>query len=189
MKIQLLLLAGLLSNLMLNAQNDTILDMFRTTYVGTKAKNEIRLQNNIESLKSIAVNDGLNKYHLKKGSYGVADSIWIETNDQKLIKSVGFLYDYDTAYVHELTKYQRVMNNPGKQYIYYSLEKKISVTKWENKSTRFELVEVTDKGKHQTYSVIFDNELNFKDLLSSIDLSKNDDSIELLRLLGLIGGQ
>lgn len=172
-----------------NSQNDTILKLFRTTHVGKGRK--VNLQANIETIKDIAIKDQNNQYHLKKGSFGIADSINIEVNDSKKIIGISFLYNYDTAlvhetaYIHELKKYQSLINSTGKEFIYNSKEKTIRVNKWEDKATRFELIEIIENGKRTTYSVIFDNELYMKKLANSVDLSNNDISFELVKRMGL----
>jgi hypothetical protein len=171
------------------SQNDTILKLFRTTYVGKDRK--VSLQANIETVKDVVVKDADNNYHLKKGSFGIADSIGLEVNNLKQIIGITFLYNYDTAivhetqYVHELKKYQKLIESSGKEYKYSTNTKSITITKWEDKVTRFELIEIVDKGKRTTYSVIFDNELYYKKLKGSINLNKYDSSIELLKILGL----
>lgn len=171
------------------SQNDTILRLFRTTHIGKDRK--VSLQANIETIKDIAVKDAGNNYHLKRGSFGIADSIWIEVNNLKQIIGIAFLYNYDTAivhetqYVHELKKYQKLIESPGKEYKYSTNTKSITITKWEDKATRFELIEIVEQGKRTTYSVIFDNELYFKKMKGSINLSQYDNSIELLKIIGV----
>lgn len=179
----------LLNSIWCTAQNDTILKLFRTTHVGKDGK--VSLQANIETIKDIAVKDAGNNYHLRRGSFGIADSIWIEVNNLKQIIGVAFLYNYDTAivhetqYVHELKKYQKLIESLGKEYKYSTNTKSITITKWEDKSTRFELIEIVEQGKRTTYSVIFDNELYFKKMKGSINLNKHDNSIELLKIIGV----
>lgn len=172
------------------SQNDTVVKLFRTTTLS--GKNKITLTDKIDRLKSIAVKDNQHFYHLKKGSYGVADSIWLEVNDAKQIIGLYFGYQYepefsnDTAYVHELHKYQKIMNSMGKEYSEAANGRTIRITKWEEHSTRFELVEITDNGKKKVYSVIFDNALYFRKVKSKVDLKSNNTSIELLKWKGSI---
>ncbi len=165
-------------------QNDTILKLFKTTQLG---KTKVSLRQNIEELKEISVKDPNNFYHFKKDSYGVADSIWVEVNKSKQIIAIYFSYDYapeysnDTAYIHELHKYQKIISPNGKEFVYTSQTVSYKITKWEYKTVRFELIEVNKAGKKRTYSVIFDNELYFQKL-NGYKGNKSETSIELLRL-------
>lgn len=169
------------------AQNDTILKLFRTTYVGKERK--ISLQSNIETIKDIAVKEGNNSYILKKGTYGIADSIGLKVNNLKQVMAVSFVYNYDTSivhetmYVHELKKYQKLINSTGSEFQYNNAGKSVKITKWYDSKTTFELIEIIDNGKLKVYSVIFDNELNYKKY-KGIDFKKNTTSLELLNLLG-----
>ncbi len=182
------LLFFLFSNVMLS-QNDTILKLFRTTFLG---KQKISLQSNISTLTGFAIKSNSSNYYLKKGSFGIADSIGLEINNAQQIISILFVYNYapdysnDTAYIHELRKYQELINSKGREYKYFSKSRSIKVTKWEDKATIFELVEVITNGKIEIYSVIFDSELYFKKLKNCVDLKKSENSIELLKRLGLI---
>jgi hypothetical protein len=179
-----------LSHSLLISQNDTILKLFRTTYIENKQK--ITMLESIETLKNVTLKNGNNHYSLKKGTYLVADSISIELNNLEQIISISFFYDYapdysnDTAYIHELHKYQKTINSKGREYQYISKSKSIKVTKWEDNATIFELVEVIINNKKQVYSVIFDKNFYYKKVKSCIDLNKNENSIELLNRLGLI---
>lgn len=190
MKNILLIISILLSSKISTSQTDTVVKLFRTTHLS--GKNKIVMAANIESLKNITIKDNDNFYHLKKDSYSVADSIWLEVNDAKKIIGIYFGYQYepefsnDTAYIHELHKYQKVMNSPGKEYVETANGRTIRITKWEEPTTRFELVELTDNGKKKVYSVIFDNSLYFKKVKSKIDLKKNNTCIELLKWKGSI---
>ncbi len=172
------------------SQTDTVVKLFRTTNLS--GKNKITMAANIESLKDITIKDKGNFYHLKKDSYGVADSIWMEVNEGKQIIGLYFAYQYepefsnDTAYIHELHKYQKIMNSKGKEYVETANGKAIRITKWEEPNTRFELVELTQNGKKKVYSVIIDNALYFKKIKSKADLKKNNTSIELLKWRGTV---
>ncbi len=110
---------------------------------------------------------------------------------QRII-SILFVYEYapdysnDTAYIHELRKYQKLINSKGREYQYISKNKSIKVTKWEDKETIFELIETRINNKTQAYSVIFDKELYYQKVKACIDLNRNENSIELLKRLGLI---
>lgn len=169
------------------SQNDTILKLFRTTYVGKDRK--ISLQSNIEAVKDIAVKGGNNSYILKKGTYGIADSIGIKVNNLKQVMAISFVYNYDTAivhetmYIHELKKYQKLINSLGTEFQYTTANKSIKIAKWYDTKTTFELIEIIDNGKLKVYSVIFDNELYYKKY-KGVDLKSNGNSLELLTLLG-----
>lgn len=189
MKKTILLICILLNQFIVISQNDTILQLFRTTYLG---KQKITLQANIATIKDMVVRSDNNHYYLKKGTFGIADSMGIEVNSAQQIISILFTYEYapdysnDTAYIHELHKYQQLINSKGREYQYISKSKSIKVTRWEDKGTIFELIETRINNKTQAYSVIFDKELYYKKLKSCIDLNKSENSIEILKRLGLI---
>lgn len=190
MKIKFALVFFMLSSCsFLFSQNDTILKLFRSTLLG---KQKITLQSNVSTIKGYAIKSDNNHYFLKKGTYGIADSIGIEVNSVQQIISILFTYEYapeysnDTAYIHELHKYQKLINSKGREYQYTSKNISIKVTKWEDKGTIFELIETRIDNKTQAYSVIFDKELYYKKVKSCIDLNKSENSIELLKRIGLI---
>lgn len=171
-------------SLLIKSQSDTLLKIFRTAQI--KNNKKLSLQANIDPLKDVTIKSDGEHYYLKKDSYNIVDSIGIEVNAAKQIIALSFLYGYDTAYVHELRKYQKLMNSKGQEYLYYSKNKSIKVTKWEDQATIFELTEVIIDGKRQVYSVLFDSELYMKKFKERMDLRKNENSIELLKRLGLI---
>ena len=153
----------LLSSGKINSQNDSILKNYRVINL---SKNKIALTGNIDSIKNIVVKDGKNNYHLKKEVFDVADSIGLEVNDQKQIISITFRYDYepefsnDTAYIHELHKFQKFIGSLGKEYKQTFKNKSVKVNKWEDKKTTFELVEVVKNGRKQkVYSTLYDIKL------------------------------
>jgi len=177
----LIVIAILLICKISTAQNDTILKLFRSTTIQNKQK--ITLQSNIETLKNVTDKKDDAHYYLKKGTYVKADSIVIEVNKSKQIMAIKFRYEVnDTPYIDEIPFFQKTLNSKGTEFKYTSKNKSISVTKWEDSTTIFELAEVIIDGKKQTYSVIFDRELYF---MKYVGLNKNENSIELLRFLGV----
>lgn len=175
--------------MVLFSQNDTMLKYFRTTML--QGKQTISMQESVLKLKDVTVKVDNHNYYLKKGVFGVADSVAIEVNNEQKIIALSFFYDYapdysnDTAYIHELRKYYKIMNSKGKEFHYTVKDKSINVTKWENKNTIFELVELTINGRVRVYSTVFDSELYYKKIKGCIDVKKNENSIELLKRLGL----
>lgn len=165
------------------AQNDTLLRIFRTVHLQNGRK--LPVQSTIDKYSDIVVKVNKNNYYVKKSAYEIADSMGIEVNNEQKIMAVSFLYNYDTAYVHEQHKYQKMIS-PGKEFIYNSNGRNIRVTKWYDTKTTFELIEIIENGKKQIYSVIFDNELYYKKYNHCIDLRKHENSIEFLRLLGVL---
>lgn len=169
-------------------QNDTVLKLFRSVGIGDNRK--LVMQSNISTLADITRDLGNNYYTLKKGTFGVADSMALEVNKEKKIIGIIACYDYapefsnDTAYIHEQRKYRKIISQ-GLEFQYSSLDKSIRVTKWAYKTTTFELIEVVTNGKKEIYSVIFDVELNYQKYKNVIDLKKNNVSLELLKRTGL----
>ena len=188
MRFNLILFTILLFNYFVsNSQNDTILKLFRTVSLG---KNKIYLQSDISKLSDITRQLNKDYYSLKKGSFGVADSMALEVNNNKQIIAIIAAYDYapefsnDTAYIHEQRKYQKIIST-GKEYQFISQQKSIRVRRWHDSKTIFELVEIRENNKTMSYSVIFDKELYYKKYKGCFDLNKIDNSIELLKILGL----
>lgn len=169
------------------SQNDTILKYFRVTNL---AQGKIVLQSNIETVKDIAIKHDPEHYSLKKDSYGVADSIGIEVNKSNLIVSITFRYDYtpefsnDTAYIHELHKFQKIIGSKGKEFRATSKGKSVTVNKWEDDKTIFELVEVIVNGKKQkVYSTLFDIQLIEANSEIKSERQKKDGAITIIREL------
>ncbi len=184
MRKSLLIIIGLLPALTF-AQNDTLVKLFRKVQFHKK---DIVLADNIQKFKDIVVKDNSSNYHLKKGSFGVADSISLEVNSADQIVAFRFFYNYepefsnDTAYIHELRKYQKIINAKGREYTYSSAQIAYKVTKWEEKQTAFELIEVTSNGKKKTYSVIFDK-APYNKRLNCSDAKGSETSLEILAIL------
>jgi len=165
------------------AQNDTLLRIFRTVHLHNSRK--MPIQSTIDKYSDIVVKVNKNNYYVKKSAYEIADSMGVEVNNEQKIIAVLFSYNYDTAYVHEQHKYQKMIS-PGKEFSYNSNARNIRVTKWYDTNTTFELIEIIENGKKQIYSVIFDNELYYKKYSSCIDLKRHENSIELIKLLGVL---
>lgn len=167
---------------------DELLKMFHTVYLG-KDKS-IQLQKDISSLDGITNKISSNFYSIKKGSFGVADSMAVEVNSDNKIIAITAAYEYepefsnDTAYIHELHKYQKLLCKKGKEYEGKNTGASFKVTKWEAGNIIFDLVEVNKGGKKKCYSVIFDRDLYFKKLKPIIDLNGKDISIELYNRIG-----
>jgi hypothetical protein len=169
-------------------QNDTVLKLFRS--VGISNDRKLILQSNIDKLADITRKVGNNYYSLKKGTFGVADSMALEVNKEKKIIGIIAVYDYapeysnDTAYIHEQRKFRKIIAQ-GIEFHYTSKDVTARVTKWAYKTTTFELIEIIINGKKEIYSVIFDVELNYQKYKNVIDIKKNNVSLELLKRTGL----
>lgn len=182
-----ILLVGFFSCIVtFSAQNDTMLKYFRVTNIN---KNKIALAGNIDSLKSILIKDGNNNYHLKKGSFTNSDSIGIEVNNEGKIVSITFQYDYapefsnDTAYIHELRKYQKIIGK-GSEFKHSGKNKSVTVTKWEDQKTIFELVQVIINGKKQkVYSTLYDIQLVEANSEIKMERKKKGQPITIIREL------
>lgn len=187
MKKIILLIAMLVSVSAGFAQNDTLLKLFRVLHLSNK---KINLQDNITKYSDIVVKSDPTHYHFKKGSYGIADSIDIEVNSANQIVAFRFFYNYepefsnDTAYIHELHKYQKIINSPGREYTFTSQQISVKATKWEEKQTIYELLEVMIDGEKRTCSVIFDKPTYFK-TIKCAEIRNKDNSLELLRKIGV----
>lgn len=183
MKLPVLTLLLLCSSHIIS-QNDTMLKHFRVTHL---SKGKIALEANIETVKDIVVKDNAGHYHLKKESFANADSIGIEVNKSNQIVAITFQYDYapefsnDTAYIHELHKFQKIMGTKGKEFKANSKGRSVTVNKWEDKKTIFELVEVVVNGKKQkVYSTLFDIQLIETSEIKA-ERKKKDGSITIIR--------
>ena len=165
-----------------------MVNLFRTVNIN---KHKLSLQTDIGKLADVTKQLNEDYYIIKKNTFSVADSMALEVNNNKQIIAIIISYDYapefsnDTAYIHEQRKYQIILNSIGKEYQFISKEKSIKVRKWHDNKTIFELVEIRKKGKTLVYSVIFDKELYYKKMNGCFDLNRIDNSIELLKGLGL----
>jgi hypothetical protein len=169
------------------AQNDTILELFKSTQLSGKKK--IELQANISSLEKEVIKDSETRYHLKKESFGVADSISLELNKEKKIIGIYFYYQYepefsnDTAYIHELRKYNKIISSNGKEQKANYKDGEIRITKWESKSVIFELIEITEYKKKKCYSIIIDKKMFTR---PCVNLKKESKIAEVKKKLGLV---
>jgi hypothetical protein len=167
---------------------DELLKLFHTVYLGNDHK--IELNKDISSLDGLTNKLPNNFYSIKKGSFGVADSMAVEVNQENKIIAITAAYEYepefsnDTAYIHELHKYQIMLCNQGKEYKNGNQERTFTVTKWEAGNIIFELVEENFKGKKKSYSVIFDKNLYYQKLKPLIDVNGKDLSIEMYNRIG-----
>ncbi|MDP3558085.1 MAG: hypothetical protein Q8T03_12000 [Bacteroidota bacterium] len=169
---------------------DELLKMFHTVYLSDK--HTIQLKKDISTLTGIVNKLPNNYYSLKKGSFGVADSMAVEVNKDNQIIGITAAYNYepefsnDTIYIHEQRKYNGMLCKNGKEYFYTGKDTSFKVCKWDAGNIAFELMETIIKGKRQTYSVIFDKELYYQKL-KPIDISGKDVSIELENRRGWAG--
>lgn len=168
-------------------QCDELLKLFHTVYLSNK--HSIQLKKDISSLNGLTNKLPKNIYSIKKGSFGVADSMSVEVNDKNQIIAITAAYNYepefsnDTIYIHEQRKYNGMLCKEGFEYSYTAPDTLLKVCKWDAGNIAFELMEATIKGKKETYSVIFDKELCSK-VMDTKDNSGKDISIELHRRKG-----
>lgn len=162
---------------------DELLKLFHTVYLSND--HSIQLKKDISSLNGLTNKLSDNFYSIKKGSFGVADSMSVEVNKANEIIAITAAYNYepqysnDTAYIHEQRKYNGLLCKNGKEYSYSGKDTTYKVTKWEAGNIIFELMEATIKRKKETYSVIFDKELYQLKLNPIVDISGKDLSIEI----------
>ncbi len=161
--------------------SDTALNPLRSTRI--QKGNRITLQTDIGKLKDISFKTGEGHYNLKKGVFGGADSIDIEVNKDNLICAVSFLYD--TAYEYEKGHYVDWLKTPGKEFQFLAEKIKIRDTRWEDKRTIYELVEIVKDDKTMVYSTVFDKEL-YTSKRQLPDLRKAKSPFEILKQLGLL---
>lgn len=162
---------------------DELLKLFHTVYLSNE--HSIQLKKDISSLNGLTNKLSNNFYSIKKGSFGVADSMSVEVNKANEIIAITAAYNYepehsnDTAYIHEQKKYNELLCKNGREYSYSGKDTTYKVTKWEAGNIIFELMEATIKQKKEIYSVIFDKELYLQKLSPIADISGKDLSIEM----------
>ena len=164
--------------------NDPLLNKLRSSRI--RNGNKITLQSNIKKLRGVTIKSVCDHYYLKKGTFGGADSIDIEVNKKNKITVVSFFYDSVSSYEYEVNLFNKHLNLIGKESQFISKNNAMKVTKWEDQQYVFEMVETTANNKPQLYSVLFDKEFYFKKTKHYVDLTKNENSIEILkRFLGI----
>jgi hypothetical protein len=170
-------------------QSDTLLSAFRSVNISKGKK--VKLQASMTELTEISKKVNKNLYILNKEAFNYVDSLGIEVDDKNKIIALTFLYGYDSAYVHEEVyyheqkKYKKLIAAEGKEYKFKSDNFSIRVNRWEDKETIYELIETIKNGKLMVYSRIFDKKLYYQKYSKLINLSKGDNSIELLRRIGV----
>jgi len=175
----------LLSEFVAIAQvNDTSLNKLRSVRI--RNGNKITLQSTIKKHWGITVKSSTDHYYLKKGTFGGTDSIDIEVNKKNQTTTVSFFYDTVSTYDYEVNLFNKHLNLIGKESQLMSKNSTMKVTKWEDKLSVFEMVEVKTGDKWQLYSIIFDKKFYFKKIKQCLDLTKNNNSIEILKRLGVI---
>jgi hypothetical protein len=162
-------------------QSDTMLNFMRSTRINNGKR--VTLRSKITDIKDISVKTGKDHYNLRKDAFKGADSVDIEVNKAKQIAAISFLYDM--PYDYEKGNYTKHFKIPGKEYEHSSDKMKIKVTRWEDKLTAFELVEVTKNGKTTAYSTLFDKELYSNKKKVALKKEK-EGSFEILKQLGKI---
>jgi len=136
--------------------SDTAINKMRSVRI---KGNKIELQLPIEKLKDITVKSNADHYYLKKGTFGGADSIDIKITKNKQITCISFFYDTVSTYEYEVNLFNKHLNLIGKEAQLKSGKKKIKTTKWEDKYTMFEMIEVREGNKWKLHSVITDKSL------------------------------
>jgi len=187
MKKNILILLLVLVNLFtVSAQpqaNDTALNKIRTTHIkGSK----ITLQSVIdEKLEESAIKIKPERYYLKKGAFQDADSIDIEVNKISQVIAVTTFYKPASTYSYEVDLFNKKIGVKGKefQYIYNGTTTKI--TKWEDGFTIFEMVEERTGQKWKLHSSLYDKDLYFRKVKAGLDFSKEENSVEILKKLGV----
>lgn len=132
--------------------NDTAINKMRTFKI--RNGNTVSLQAPIDKLKEITVKSKPDHYYLKKGTFGGTDSIDIQVNKNKQIIAVSFFYDTVSTYSYEVDLFNKHLNLIGKENQVNSGKKKIKTTKWEDKFTVFEMVEIKEGNKWKLHSVL-----------------------------------
>ena len=140
--------------------NDTAINKMRTFRIRNKVV--IGLQAPIDKLKEITVKSKVGHYYLKKGAFGGTDSIDIQVNKNNQIVNVSFFYDTVSTYSYEVDLFNKHLNLVGKETQLTEGKKKIKTTKWEDKFTVFEMIEIRECNKWKLHSVITDKGLNLK---------------------------
>jgi len=177
-----LLLLGQLS--ILAQVSDTAINKMRSFRI--REKRIVSLQAPIDRLKEITIKSNSEHFYLKRGTFGGTDSIDIEVNKANQITAVSFFYDTVSTYQYEVDLFNKHLNLTGKEFQYVSNGSSMKVTKWQDKFTVFEMVEIRTGNKWRIYSVIFDKDLYFKKQKQCLELNKNENSIEILKKLGVL---
>jgi hypothetical protein len=160
-------------------QNDTLLRDLR--FVPIKGRSNIKLQDNAESIKDISYKTAPGHYNLKKGSLPMSDSVDIEVNQNNQIIAVSFRYD--TTYSYQKAYCARYFNAPLKSRQIEGADLEMKISRWEDKKTVFELVEMKKGDKPLVYATIFDKALYYKKYQPVLEKEKEVDSYEVLKQL------
>lgn len=161
---------------------EELLKQFNTVYLA--ASHKLVLGNSIDSVKQIVNRINPEYYSLKRNAFGIADSMAMEVNKDHRIISIVAAYEYapeysnDTAYIHELKKYQAMLCSNGKNYDYKKKDTSFTVTQWTAGNIIFELIEERLNEKAKCYSVIFDKEL-YSEKLRNLRLETQNISFEI----------
>lgn len=184
--IAFFVLLFLLPHFVLALGSDSLLKNLRSVPISNGRK--IILQSKIETLKEVSIKKNNSHYQLKKGSFSQSDSIELEVNKTNQIIATYFYYDSTLVYNYSnrVEAFTQHFKSGGKEIQFISQNNSVKVTKWEDLRTIFELVEVTKNNSIFFYAVTFDKELYLKGIKSNIDFKKNDNSLELLKILGLL---
>jgi hypothetical protein len=161
---------------------DTLIIKFRTVPISSGRK--MALQSDIATLKEITIKSLKDHYYLKKGTFAGCDSIDIEVNNLNKIVVQSFHYDSTYKYLEEIESFDGIFGK-GKEYQYANAEISIRATKWQDRLTAFEMVEVRRKGKIKCYSIMFDKELFLKKKQVGKTTKYLENSFEILRVLNV----
>src|ERR1700758_669784 len=123
-------------------ESDTAINKMRSFRIRNKIL--ISLQEPIENLKEITIKSKADHYYLKKGTFGGTDSIDIRINEKNQIANVTFFYDTVSTYSYEIDLFNKHLNLIGKETQHNSGKRKSKITKWEDKFTVFEMIEIRE---------------------------------------------
>lgn len=145
----------------------------------------IRLQAKSSTLKSVTVESSKDHFYLKKGTFALTDSIDIEIDRSKRIVASSYFYE-PSAVFNEICDPFKAYITDFSTYYYKSDSLEMTVVKWIDRLTAFEIIEYKTPQKSYVYSVLFDLKLYSKKHENDRLFDTQNFSLEIARILSLI---
>ncbi|MBI3235363.1 MAG: hypothetical protein HYZ42_15230 [Bacteroidetes bacterium] len=145
----------------------------------------IRLQAKSSTLKSVAVESSKDHFYLKKGSFALTDSIDIEIDRSRRIVASSYFYE-PSAVFNEICDPFKAYVTDFSTYFYKSDSLEMTVVKWIDRLTAFEIIEYKTPQKSYVYSVLYDLKLYSKKHENDRLFDSRNFSLEIARVLSSI---
>lgn len=145
----------------------------------------IRLQAKSSTLKSVAIESSKDHFYLKKGSFALTDSIDIEINRSNRIVASSYFYE-PSAVFNEICDPFKAYVTDFSTYYYKSDSLEMTVIKWIDRLTAFEIIECKTPQKSYVYSVLYDLKLYSKKHENDRLFDTQNFSLEIARVLSSI---